>query len=392
VNDRSSFAFAARFDPAGLVHEIFDIESHRKSLSNQILPQEWTRDLQKLYIIRAVHGTTAIEGNPLSQDDVARQLDRPQERRHRDEIHRQTENAAKAFKWVERAFAKPRPITLGDILHIHALLTTGSDERDNVPGRLRTSGHRVTVGSPTLGGVHRAPPGGPELQKLVEKYLDFINGPRCGAEHPVIQALIAHFYFVTIHPFGNGNGRTTRCIEAAILYAKGYNTYGFYSLSNFFYRHRDQYFRMLQTTRTEHKYDLTLFLRFGLGGFREELERIQTYIRNRTHRLNYRELIRRCREKRAGPRRRLLNEREAKLLHWILDRTKPPDPFSDDPSREVTSDDFDAVYEAIYTGKTSRTMSREMWRLSELGFVQLRKKKGAARFRVIIDFKAISQY
>lgn len=261
MQDWSGFEFKLRFDANKLRDEIVNIEAFRLSLSKLILPQKWRNDLQRLHIVRAVHGTTAIEGNPLAEAEVAKQFKRKKSRKPTDEVHRQTANAADAFRWIEREFASSRPIVLQDLLEIHRLLTTGCDENDNVPGRLRASGHQVTVGSETLGGVHRAPPGGELLRRLVDRYLKFLRTGEFLGQNVVVQALAAHCYFVTLHPFGNGNGRTTRCVEAAILLGGGYNTHGFYSLSNYFYRNRDEYFQMLQDTRAEYRYDLTRFLR-----------------------------------------------------------------------------------------------------------------------------------
>ena len=260
------------------------------------------------------------------------------------------------------------------------------------PGACDRGGHNVTVRSPQLGGVHRAPPGGECIQRLLGEFLKFNNSRGFKEQNTVVQALVAHFYFVTLHPFGNGNGRTTRCIEAAILYGGGYNTHGFYSLSNYFYRNRDEYFWLLQATRTEHRYDLTRFLQFGLRGFREELERVNAYVRNRTHRLHYRDLIRRCMEKRIGKRRRLLNERESKLLHHILDTTEPADPFSDDPARETSWDELQPFLDSLYAGKTERTIVRELVRLQELSFLRLEEDPETDERRIVINFEAIGRY
>lgn len=387
-----SFSFRLDFDPSVLKDELVRIEAYRLSLNQLILPWEWKVDLQHLFIVRSVHGTTAIEGNPLTEDEVSKQLEATRTRK-RDQVHRQTENALTAFRWVEKEFASPgRRVSFEDILAIHELLTTGSDQHDNHPGRIRESGHSVTVGSPQLGGVHHAPPGGPTLRRLVDDYLKFINSPRFHEQHTVIQALAAHFYFVTLHPFGDGNGRTTRCIEAAILFGGGYNTYGFYSLSNFFYRNRDDYFRLLQESRTKYRFDLTRFLLFGMRGFREELDRINAYVRNRTHRLHYRELVRRCGERRIGPKRRLLNARESQLLHRILDLTKPVDPFSNEQSREVRWDDLWRLCRPLYAGKATRTLIRELMRLEEFGFVTVERAERVDDWRFAINFEAIARY
>lgn len=387
-----TFRFELRYSVDNIKSELIEIEAYRLSLNKLILPREWAGDLQHLYIARSVHGTTAIEGNPLSEDEVSRQLQEGAPRTAQDQLHRQTENAGNAFKWVVDNFPRQRPIQLADILTIHEILTAGSDEHDNVPGRLRESGHNVTVGSPQLGGVHRGPPGGPCIKRLLRDFIAFINSRAFKRLNTVIQALVAHFYFVTLHPFGDGNGRATRCIEAAILFGGGYNTHGFYSLSNYFYRNRDEYIRTLQKTRTEHRYDLTEFLRFGLRGFREELESVNAYVRNRTHRLHYRELIRRCTAIREGVRRRLLNEREARLLHRILDMSKPRDPFSNEPAKETTWADLMEFCASLYEERTTRTMIRELRRLQTYGFIHFERERGRDEWRVIIDFDAIARY
>jgi Fic family protein len=387
MTDWASFDFPMRFQVDALRNDFVNIEASRLALSRLHLPREWKADLQKLYIVRAVHGTTAIEGNPLSEKEVQNYLSQSQEASSKvakDQVHQQTLNAAAAFQWIEKTFQEARLIHLDDILTIHRTLTTGSDEHDNVPGRFRESGHTVHVGSPDLGGVHIALPGGAMTQLLIERYIEFINSRRLKAEHPVVQALIAHFYFVTLHPFGNGNGRTTRCIEAAMLYSSGYNTYGFYSLSNYFYRNRDAYFRTLQETRTRHRYDVTAFLQFGVRGFREELDRINAYVRNRTHRLQYRDLIRRCMDQRVGKRRRLLNGREAQLLHSLLDISEPADPFSDQPARVTTDNDLFMLFNALYRGKTIRTWVRELIRLEELGWPFRRRPHPGYPDRVLL--------
>ncbi len=392
MSNCESFKFSLHYDRDVLRQEVIHIEIYRQSLKNMFLPKDWQEDLRRLYIVRAVHGTTAIEGNPLSEEEVARQVGKGNKWQAKNQVEQQTKNAEKAFEWVEIQFIERRPIRLKDICAVHKILTTGSDHHNNNPGRIRLSGHNVTVGSPQLGGVHRAASGGEILKRLLEEFLAFIHSSEFLEQHAVIQSLVTHFYFVTLHPFGDGNGRTTRCIEAAILYGAGYNTYGFYSLSNFFYRNRDEYFRILQDTRTKYKYDITKFLLFGLRGFRDELDQINNYIRNRTHRLKYRDLIRRCLEKRISPRRKLLNERESNVLHRILDKTKIPDPFSGESSMEITWDELMDICWPLYSNRATRTTIREIYRLEELGFVKFSDGMINENWRIAVDFSAIERY
>jgi len=396
LTDWDTFEFHVRVDHSRLQSSLIQMEAYRLAIQRLTVPPHWAQDLRRLNIVRAVHGTTAIEGNPLTEEEVQQAIDaQPAPSPINGNAERQVRNAYSAHEWVQQAFSdrEGRAISLDDILHMHLLLTEGSDEADNEPGQLRRGGHDVTVGSPDLGGVHRGAPGGARLRELISEYVDRLQSPDVSSLNPVERALWAHFYLVTLHPFGNGNGRTARCVEAALLYQGGYNAHGFFSLSNYFYAEREEYIRLLQRTRTELRHDLTEFFAFGLGGFIEELERINSYLRRRTEHLMYRELIRQCYDRRVGKRRRLLNDRETRLLHHLLDRTPPPSPFTDEPETSVTTRELTAsqFFRLNYGNVTWRTINREINRLAQLGFVRYHQI-ATDDWRIELDFSAIARY
>ena len=178
--------------------------------------------------------------------------------------------------------------------------------------------------------------------------------------------MLAHFFLVGIHPFGDGNGRVSRLVEAGILFQRGYNVHGFYGLSNFFYRNADKYRRLLQRARRfpEHV-DVTEFVQFGVEGFALELAGINNFIKTKINRVMYRQMLVANRDKRVSPRRRMLNEREYGLLIYLLDSTEPVDPFAEEPSRKINLVELlDSTYSRIaYDKVTSRTVVRELFRL-----------------------------
>ena len=99
----------------------------------------------------------------------------------------------------------------------------------------------------------------------------FNEGPRRNWPAPV-RAIAAHFYVVSIHPFGDGNGRTARAVESFLLYRGGINARGFYSLANYYYRFRHRDVALLDSVRFSSDHDLTPFVRFALDGLLGELE------------------------------------------------------------------------------------------------------------------------
>ena len=396
--DWERFSFEYQLNDRNLFRDLVSIEAYKEASLNLVFPQEWQHQLDRLNRVRAVHGTTAIEGNPLSEAEVAHQMERLEQQDHDDERKTVTKeqlqirNAGAAQSWVRQRFLpNSPPISLGDISTMHEMITRDSDTINNIPGRFRD--FPVVVGTENLGGVHRGAPH-ERLPRLMEEYIDFINSRQLDDNHPVIRALLAHFFLVTIHPFGDGNGRVSRLVEAGILFQLGYNVHGFYGLSNYFYRHEQEYKSVLQQCRKSQPFDMTPFIRFGVAGFTSELKDINNFIKAKINRLVYRTMIGRAFNKRMGARRRLLNQREYSLLDFLLSETEPIDPFSDTPSRRISlSELLEANYvQSAYRNVTRRTFHRELMRLGELGFIKFARDESVQDWVVELDFGAISKY
>jgi Fic family protein len=158
------------------------------------------------------------------------------------------------------------------------------------PGTLRSM--PVQVGRREVGGLHMGAPVN-RLPRVMDEYVRFITSERVRALHPVIQALIAHFFLVTIHPFGDANGRVSRLLTAAILLQRGYNVHGgFYALSDYFYLNDIKYHSMLHRCwQSPLPFDLTPFVAFGMEGFVMELRSIGSFIKMKLGRIVDREIL-----------------------------------------------------------------------------------------------------
>lgn len=385
------FNFDYQLDFPDMMAFLIRIEGRKEAAMSLLLPSDWKEQLDVLNRIRTIHGSTALEGNPLSESNVADFLAGKIGLDSEGRAFRQIQNADTAQTWVRTRFLPgSRPMSLDDILHMHELMTRVSDEGNNVPGRLRT--HGVQVGTPELGGVHLGAPHG-NLQQLMEGFVGFVNSRRFQGEHPVVRALLAHFFLVTIHPFGDGNGRVSRLVEAAILHEGGYNVHGFYGLSNYFYRNGDEYKRRLQECRRRQPFHMAPFVRFGLRGFDAELLGINNFIKTKLNRLVYRDLLTRALGMRVSKRRQLVNHREFALLDYLLTETEPTDPFSEDLSTRIRLDDLvrSPYVRGAYLDVTTRTFIREVFRLAELGFIALEAELETGQQTIGIDFGAIEK-
>lgn len=396
--DWEKFSFEYYLEQQDLFQDLISIEAYREASLNLVLSPEWQSQLDKLNRVRAVHGTTAIEGNPLSEAEVSQQMEYLEQQTHNEDRKTaskeqlQIRNAGEAQTWIKKRFRPDSPpIGLRDILTMHEMITQDSDTDRNIPGELRT--FSVIVGTEELGGVHRGAPH-ETLPRLMDEYIDFINSRQLEGHHQVIRALLAHFFLVTIHPFGDGNGRVSRLVEAGILFKLGYNVHGFYGLSNYFYRYEQEYKSILQECRQSQPFDVTPFIRFGVTGFASELKGINNFIKARINRLIYQRMLVQARDIKVSPRRRLLNQREYNLLNFLLRETEPSDPFSDTPSRRIELFELlqDRYLQSAYRNVTRRTFHRELIRLRSLGFIKFTLDDAVQDWVVELDFGAISKY
>lgn len=266
-----------------LLSIIVEIEAYRRSVLKIPLPPAFKRELDRINIVRQIRGTTAIEGNTLTEEQVSQLLDKGGPK---NKVEQEAMNAHRTHDFiVEWHRAHPDGIITEQLIRtIHRLSTEGIDYDSNVPGQFRH--HNVTVGA------EYSPPSHEQLDRLMDEFIRFINSREVTEGYgPLLRAIMAHFYLISIHPFGDGNGRTSRALEAYVLYSGGYNVRGFYSLSNFYYRNRSEYFDQLNAARFKHGGCLQEFARFALGGFVGELQDTQDLIMDYVVRIVYNDYL-----------------------------------------------------------------------------------------------------
>lgn len=157
---------------------------------------------------------------------------------------------------------------------------------------------------------------GPPFQKvpeMMEAFVQWMNGHE--AMSPLIRAGIVHLYFVHVHPFDDGNGRTARALSNLVLANTGFKFIHMLSLSNYFDCRRPSYYKAIQDVRA-HEGDLTYFLIFFMEALASKLKDLRTEIEFEGKLNNLKALILPAIYKR-------LNCRQVKALRFML-RTKEP--------------------------------------------------------------------
>ena len=290
------FDFRYRLDVPKLLPHVAALEAYQAAASNRVRPPQWREQ------------SPSSEGEfPTDEADPRAELPADQEPSPRQIYLRKEQlrirNSDRARAWVKQRFVPgSAPFALADILSIHSIVAEESGVRYNTPGTLRHSGFRVSVGRPEVGGIHFGAPEG-RLPQLMDQYIQFVNGKNLAGLPAVIHALVAHFFFTTIHPLEDGNGRVSRLVAAGILFQRGYNGHGFYALSNYFYDNGIKYHRLLHSCWQQPlPFDLTPFVAFGIEGMVIELQGINNFIKMKLNRSVDKETLTPVRKRRRSAR------------------------------------------------------------------------------------------
>lgn len=283
------FDLVADMSAPRMLERLVAAKSLARTIRDIPVPPHVQSRLHTLNIVRAVRGTTGIEGTELSEDEVNRVLSAPAGKPVLDATRRSEEREvrnAQALKTLVENMLRQNPdarLSESLIREFHRVLTDGIDYPNNEPGIYRTH--------PAAAGDYRAPDHA-EVPALMSGFIDWLNRGRGAALDPIIRAIVAHFLLVSVHPFGDGNGRTSRGVESFLLYKAGVNSRGFYSLANYYYRNRSDYVAWLNHVRFVSDPDAAPFVDFALKGLVEELEQVHSEILSEVRVIAFRDYAR----------------------------------------------------------------------------------------------------
>src|SRR5665213_1500746 len=115
------------------------------------------------------------------------------------------------------------PLTPELVLEIHQCVTKNTLDRPDAAGRLRREDEEVRVEEDITGVVFHVPPPAAELPARLDAMCAFANGESPDYFiHPIIRAIILHFWLAYDHPFVDGNGRTARALFYWFMLRHGY--------------------------------------------------------------------------------------------------------------------------------------------------------------------------
>ena len=203
-------------------------------------PTPWIGALRRQVRASAVEGSTSIEGFSVGEGEAValvggeRPVDPDDENRMAVACYARAMDHVGAmardpsFRWLDRV-----------ILDLH--FDACSFQRGDGPGLWRTGPVGVTGGGGRL--VYRGPDA-EEVPDLMTEVVGWLESGDLDA-HVVVRAAMAHLHVVSVHPFGDGNGRLSRIVQSLVLAREGLVSPEFGSIEEYLGRHTEAYYAAL---------------------------------------------------------------------------------------------------------------------------------------------------
>lgn len=243
-----------------LLARVEAVAALRERIQGAAVQVAWIPALQKDTRARNAHSSTAIEGNPLTLEQV-RAVEAGQALSVPARARREVINYFAALRHIEKQAAIKR-IEPEDVLRLHRIVAGDVMEQGDA-GRFRVTGVKV--------GGYVPPPAG-AVPGLVRELLGWWNDEAPGLS-PVLSSAIVHYRFEAIHPFADGNGRTGRALALWELYRRGFDTHHVFSVDEYYWEDRPRYYATLAAVQARNE-DLTAWLEYCAEGLQQTLERV----------------------------------------------------------------------------------------------------------------------
>ena len=369
-----------RLDLRRIPHALWALFGEARSKCEHVagtpLRPETQMELHQMFLAKGVLATTAIEGNTLSEEEVRLHLEgRLELPPSREYLAKEIDNVVRACNGIASDIFEGnlQPLSVDVISGFNAMILDGLELEDPtvVPGEIR----KKPVGVARYRGAPHE-----DCDFLLERLCDWLNSPEftvvdreLSLVYAIIRAVIAHIYVAWIHPFGDGNGRTARLVEFRILVASGVPTPAAHLLSNHYNHTRAEYYRQLDAASRSGG-DIVPFMAYAARGFVDGLRDQLEIVRRQHHSDVWTNFVHDRFKDRDTP-------ADRRKRHLVLDLTAHGAPVPVGKLRELSP-----RLASAYAAKTSRTLSRDVNELVEMGLIAKQPAGYVARTDVILAF------
>jgi Fic family protein len=273
-----------------LLTRVEQVAALRERILTAAVEVPWIPALQKDTRVRNAHCSTAIEGNPLTLEQVRAIEDGRDLPDSAKRARREVTNYFAGLRFVEKN-SQRTIVTHTDVLKLHRVMAADVMDQGTA-GQYRKI--RVRVG-------RYVAPSPDRIQSMMSDLFKWWNkeAPKVS---PVLSSAIVHHQFEAIHPFADGNGRTGRMLSLWELYRRGFDNHHIFSIDEFYWENRPRYYEALENVEEEEG-DLTSWLEYSAEGLQITLEHVWARIQKLTAR--------------TGKTKLVLRPKQEQLLHLL---------------------------------------------------------------------------
>jgi Fic family protein len=280
----------------------------------------------------------------------------------KDRSERMILNTYRALQYMRDEM--PAELTPGTVLELQRILTDGTLDNPDATGRVQAPDEeRIAVVDRIDGTIIHTPPPAVQLPDRLQALCDFANEGESPDRfiHPVLRAILLHFWLAYDHPFEDGNGRTARALFYWYMRTHGYWLVEYLSISRILRHAPVKYMRAFVLTETDER-DATYFIVYQLEVIQRAVEQLHDHLRQKIKDVRDVEVLLRGSDR--------FNHRQLALMANAL---RMPDAL------------FTFQTHAASHGVTHETARSDLLPLVEMGFLEQRRQGRRYTFAPPVD-------
>ena len=304
-------SYAPRFTiTSQILGSVGRIDASREVINHAPLVPAWERRFKLDARTRMIHHGTHLEGNALNIDEVEKVIEQGGDKvTGRDRDIQEVINYRTVMEYIDDLARKNSesalPLTDAMLQEIHRL-TVDKLLAEAEAGKYRTV--KVVIRNTTTGEITFRPPPPVEVPLVMRDFFTWLNSDEGKGVHPLLRAGILHYELVRIHPFVDGNGRTSRAFALLLLFLEGYEVKKFFSLEEYYDARPAGYYDALKSVESSGG-DLTGWLEYFVLGIVIEFGRVKELVQKLSLDLKLKMTI--------GGKQIALSDRQIKLVEYL---------------------------------------------------------------------------
>lgn len=272
---KHSFHFTVTGKMQALLHE-FDMNFGGNIGSKSIIPEKDSTQ----YLISSIM-EEAIASSQMEGASTTRKVAKDMLRKQTKPINKSQQMILNNYNTIRYLVEnKDLAFSVESLKELHRSIANRTLDNIEDEGRFR-SDNSIYVMDNITGEIAHTPPDVAEIENLLNGVCDFANESTSDPFiHPIIKGIIIHFMLAFIHPFVDGNGRTSRSLVYWYLLKNGYWMTEYLSISRVIYKSKSQYEKAFLYTESD-GLDLSYFINYNLMAMKRAYEDLKVYLQKK---------------------------------------------------------------------------------------------------------------